>query len=42
MQLLQELRAWIETVPDLRRLPRLALERTLEEVEGSGAGGKGQ
>jgi len=33
-QLLQELRAWIETVPDLRRQPRLALERILE-VEGS-------
>ena len=33
-QLLQELRAWIETVPDLRRQPRLALERLLE-VEGT-------
>ena len=33
-QLLQELRAWIETVPDWRRQPRLALER-LFEVEGS-------
>ena len=33
-QLLQELRAWIETVPDWRRQPRLALERLLE-VEGT-------
>lgn len=33
-QLLQELRAWMETVPDWRRRPRLALERLLE-VEGS-------
>ena len=33
-QLLQELRAWMETVPDLHRQPRLALERLLE-VEGS-------
>jgi hypothetical protein len=33
-QLLQELRAWIETVPHLRRQPRLALERILE-IEGS-------
>src|SRR5215217_571460 len=33
-QLLQELRTWIETVPDWRRQPRLALER-LFEVEGS-------
>src|SRR5256885_4881974 len=32
-QLLQELRAWIETLPDLRRQPRLALERLLD-VEG--------
>jgi hypothetical protein len=33
-QLLQELRAWMETVPALRRQPRLALERLLD-VEGS-------
>ena len=33
-QLLQELRAWIETVPDWRRQPRLALERLLE-IEGT-------
>jgi hypothetical protein len=33
-QLLQELRAWIETVPALRRQPRMALERILE-IEGS-------
>jgi hypothetical protein len=33
-QLLQELRAWMETGPALRRQPRLALER-LFEVEGS-------
>jgi hypothetical protein len=33
-QLLQELRAWSETVPDLRRQPRLALERILD-VEGT-------
>ena len=33
-QLLQELRAWLETVPDWRRQPRMALERTLD-VEGS-------
>lgn len=33
-QLLQELRAWVETVPALRRQPRLALERIFD-VEGS-------
>jgi hypothetical protein len=33
-QLLQELRAWVESVPDLRRQPRLALERIFE-IEGS-------
>jgi hypothetical protein len=33
-QLLQELRAWIETVPTLQRQPRMALERVLE-VENS-------
>ena len=33
-QLLQELRAWIETVPALRRRPLMALEGILE-VEGS-------
>src|SRR2546423_15461026 len=33
-QLLQELKAWVETVPALRRQPAVALERILD-VEGS-------
>src|SRR5262245_42107112 len=33
-QLLQELKAWVETLPEFRRQPAVALQRVLE-VEGS-------